>query len=52
VDEAQAVSMVDGGPPVALEQGLPCGIIRLVVGELAEDEAPAPAESVAPGSCD
>jgi hypothetical protein len=52
VDEAQAVSMVDGGPPVAHEQGLPCGIIRLVVGELAEDEAPAPAESVAPGSCD
>jgi hypothetical protein len=52
VNEAQAASMAEGGAAVAVEQGLPCGIVRLVIGELAEDEAPAPAERVAPGPCD
>jgi hypothetical protein len=52
VNEAQAASITMGGAAVAVEQGLPCGIIRLVIGALAEDEAPAPAESVAPGACD
>jgi hypothetical protein len=52
VNEAQAASITDGGPAVAAEVGLPCGVIRLVIGVLAEGEAPAPAESVAPGSCD
>jgi hypothetical protein len=51
VNAAQAASITGGGPAVASEVGLPCGIIRLVVGELADDEAPAPAESVAPGPC-
>jgi hypothetical protein len=51
VNEAQAASITDGGAAVAAEQGLPCGIIRLVIGELAANEAPAPAESVAPGPC-
>lgn len=51
VNAAQAASITGGGPAVASEVGLPCGIIRLVVGELADHEAPAPAESVAPGPC-
>jgi hypothetical protein len=51
VNEAQAASLTDGGPAVASELGVPCGIVRLVIGELAEDEAPAPAQSVAPGPC-
>jgi len=51
VNEAQARSLVGGGPAIASEQGLPCGIIRLVIGELAAGEAPAPAQSVAPGPC-
>lgn len=52
VNAAQAESLSGGGGPViALEQGLPCGIVRLVVGELAAGEVPAPAARVAPGPC-
>ncbi|MFP5343276.1 MAG: hypothetical protein ACLGIJ_10170 [Candidatus Limnocylindria bacterium] len=51
VNEAQAASLVDGGPAIAVEHGVACGIIRLVIGELAADEAPAPARSVEPGPC-
>lgn len=51
VSEAQAASLSGGGPAIASEQGLPCGIIRLVIGELADDEAPVPAVSVPPGPC-
>ena len=51
VNEAQAQSIAGGGPAIALELGVPCGIVRLVVGELTADEAPAPAESLSPGPC-
>ena len=52
VNADQAASLSgDRGPAIALEQGVPCGIVRLVVGELAADEVPAPAASVAPGPC-
>jgi hypothetical protein len=51
VNEAQAASLTGGGMAIASEVGLPCGIIRLVIGDLAADEAPAPAESVPPGVC-
>ncbi len=51
VNEAQAASMTDGGPAVASETGVPCGLIRVVVGELAANEDPAPGQSVQPGPC-
>ncbi|CAN5602453.1 hypothetical protein BH20CHL7_BH20CHL7_09950 [soil metagenome] len=51
VNEAQADSLSGGGAAIALEQGVPCGIVRLLVGELAADEVPAPAASVPPGPC-
>ena len=51
VNEAQARALAQDGPAVAIEQGVPCGVVRIVVGELGPDEAPAPAASVPPGPC-
>ncbi|MEX1172780.1 MAG: hypothetical protein WEG56_09230 [Chloroflexota bacterium] len=51
VNQAQAESLSGGGPAIALEQGVPCGIVRLVVGEVAAGEVPALAASVPPGPC-
>lgn len=51
VNEAQARALAEDGPAVAIEQGVPCGIVRIVVGELGPDEAPAPAASISPGPC-
>jgi hypothetical protein len=39
------------GNAVGDEVGLPCGIIRILVGALADGEALAPAASVEPGPC-
>ena len=49
VNASQAASLADGGPAVVTETGVPCGVIRLVVGDLPANEAPAPAASIAPG---
>ena len=51
VNEAQARALAEDGPAVAIEQGVPCGVIRIVVGELGPDEVPAPAASVPLGPC-
>ena len=51
VNEAQARALAEDGPAVAIEQGVPCGVVRIVVGELGPDEVPAPAASVPPGPC-
>ncbi|MEX2183445.1 MAG: hypothetical protein WEC14_03295 [Chloroflexota bacterium] len=51
VNDAQAGSISDGGLAIALEQRVPCGIVRLVVGELAPNNTPVPAASVPPGPC-
>ena len=39
------------GPATGTEVGVPCGVIRIVVGELASGEALAPAEAVPSGAC-
>lgn len=51
VNEAQAGSIGVRGRGVAGEVGVPCGILRVVVGTLEDGAVPAPAESVAPGPC-
>jgi len=51
VNEAQAESIGLVGRGVADEVGVPCGILRVVVGTLEDGAVPAPAESVAPGPC-
>jgi len=39
------------GMPVGESVGLPCGVVTLLVGELAPDQALSPAMSVPPGPC-
>lgn len=51
VNEAQAQTLAEAGQAVAIEQGVPCGVVRIVVGELGPSEVPAPAASVPPGPC-
>jgi len=51
INEAQAASLDRPDGAVAEEIGVPCGVVRVVVGTLAEDAAPAPAASVPPGPC-
>lgn len=51
VNEAQAQDLAEAGQAVAIEQGVPCGVVRIVVGELGPNEVPAPAASVPPGPC-
>ncbi len=51
VNEAQAASLDQPDGAVAEEIGVPCGVVRVVVGTLADGTAPAPAESVPPGPC-
>ncbi|MEO6206570.1 MAG: hypothetical protein ABIP77_01290 [Candidatus Limnocylindrales bacterium] len=51
VNEAQAQTPAQAGQGLAVEQGVPCGIVRIVVGELGPDAVPAPAASVSPGPC-
>lgn len=51
VNEAQAQTLAQAGQAVAVEQGVPCGVVRIVVGRLGPDAVPAPAASVPPGPC-
>lgn len=51
VNEAQAQDLAEAGRGVAVEQGVPCGVVRIVVGELGPSAVPAPAASVPPGPC-
>ena len=51
INEAQAAKLDTPGDGVAEEVGVPCGVLRLVVGTLPADAAPAPAASVSPGPC-
>ena len=47
----QALRDGDAQNVIAQEFGVPCGVIRIVIGELGTDRAPAPAPSVAAGPC-
>lgn len=51
VNEAQAASLTGGAMPIGVEQGVPCGIVRIVIGVPDADVVPAPGEAVAPGPC-
>ena len=51
VNEPQAVTLTGGGMPIGVEQGVPCGVIRIVVGIPDPDVAPAPGEAVPSGPC-
>ncbi len=52
VNEASALALTDpAGMPVGKEVAVPCGIIRIVVGELGVDQTLSPAASVEPGPC-
>lgn len=51
VNEAQAASLTGDGMPIGVEQGVPCGVVRIVVGVPDPDTAPAPGEAVPPGPC-
>ena len=39
------------GGPLGEEVGVPCGVVRILIGTLEPDEALAPARSVEPGPC-
>jgi hypothetical protein len=51
LDEGQHAAAEAGGYGAGASQGLPCGVLTLLVGRLADGEALAPAESVEPGTC-
>lgn len=51
VNEAQAATLTGDSMPIHIEQGLPCGVVRIEVGVPDPDVAPAPAKSVPPGPC-
>lgn len=51
INEPQAASLTGGGMPIGVDQGVPCGVIRIVVGMPDPDVEPAPAEAVPPGAC-
>jgi hypothetical protein len=51
LSEDQHAAADAGGYGGGESQGLPCGTLTLVVGRLDPGEAPAPAASVAPGTC-
>ena len=51
LSEDQHAAAEAGGYGGGESQGLPCGMLTLLVGRLDPGEAPAPAASVAPGTC-
>ena len=51
LSEDQHAAAEAGGYGAGASQGLPCGTLTLVVGRLDSGEAPAPAATVAPGTC-
>ena len=51
LNEGQHAAAEAGGYGAGASQGLPCGVLTLLVGRLADGEALAPAESVEPGTC-
>jgi len=51
VNEPQAASLTGGAMPIGVEQGVPCGVVRIVVGVPDPGAVPAPAQAVPPGPC-
>jgi hypothetical protein len=51
LNEGQHAAAEAGGYGAGASQGLPCGVLTLLVGRLADGDALAPAESVEPGAC-
>lgn len=51
VNQAQAASLTGGAMPIGVERGLPCGVVRIVVGVPDRNVVPAPAEAVPSGPC-
>lgn len=51
INEPQAATLTADGMPIGVEQGVPCGVVRIVVGVPDPLVAPAPGPAVSPGPC-
>jgi hypothetical protein len=51
VNDDQLTDAAAGRYGNGASRGLPCGVVTVLIGQLAADEALAPAESIPPGPC-